>query len=1086
MEPHSRAFASSRRGTALLLSLAVLVSLSVLGVVFATLAAVERSVSRNYVDALRARLLAESGVEHALAGLARPENLDLWRTDGALPWVYYGPRAVRSGADPSAFHGFPAEDALSPSFPAGVVTADGREIGISGRMDGGTYVADGDLYTVRVVDLGSKLNVNNDHPRLGGILRTLFAQIPGLPADPGGLADRILARRPRGGYRDAEALREAVGPEIYPHIHPLVTVHGWVDAKIPRPVPLAARRGSRLGRGPLAVGSEIQALWEMRPAEPFDAETGYQPRTPVNINHAPVELLVALLQGLRGYFVFEDRYSTSLVNWSLLTAAFDGRAFASAGRRDGDRINARVGRIFETPPVGTACARAVADAVVRARTSGRRGTPAAPEGTFTSFQQFNRFIDDLDPALFEGIPGRELPRGTPPDSARNLVPMVKDVLKANFNPNVHLNELNPDESLALWTDKTDLSYSTFEFTFIPMGFFEIRSVGRLLDEGRRTIAREAVTAEVRAFGVHRDTTQHDFLGAWARGEAPLDAYFSRAGAGDPTAEDVSLLSHPDIQRADWLTPDRAGLDGYLTLNTIRSASVGSSDFALAFDARGRAASEALNPSRGVGTFVPERGADGRPRGPWLAPLTAGADPGSLGADGLICERGTSPGYANANFNQHAGALSMWVRPMFRPEHAGRPRVWFSLMPYRGRDGESPRERDDPPWWAHPFAILYGGAHEAGPAEAFSEDQVPKVEVNAEDEIDLLLPPRALTALMNGLEDSGEYIGGHASPTLNHAGHPHAEHRGWGSACAAGRWMHVGYVWDDTRERRKGLTRLFVNGVEIDGDKHFSHTDPDEEEAWEGALAEDEPGMEPTEEEEEEYTGDGSSPYENEEPAPNRRWGPGGAVEPPLVRLGIEAESPLPSGALASRRLMNYPADATLDEVLLWKRADAAAVTSAWRLGRYTRGDDAVYTSSLVGPTGGVRRLTPPAEGGPGAASGDGIRLGLFAFTAYWPVSRPDDPALQDLSGTRVSLGVNGPDGGVLMPLREATLGGAAVAGGAGGSIAVAGGRFRYRVGLSPNLPDRLNTPLRVSPVLDDVTITWYDGAPVVLSWIIGD
>ncbi len=59
-------FLKARRGAALIVVLGVLVILVLMSTVFASLQGLERSVSRNYVDGVRAKLIAQGGVEDTL------------------------------------------------------------------------------------------------------------------------------------------------------------------------------------------------------------------------------------------------------------------------------------------------------------------------------------------------------------------------------------------------------------------------------------------------------------------------------------------------------------------------------------------------------------------------------------------------------------------------------------------------------------------------------------------------------------------------------------------------------------------------------------------------------------------------------------------------------------------------------------------------------------------------------------------------------------------------------------------------------------------------------------------------------------
>ena len=108
---------ATRRGVALILVLGVLAVLALLATAFATLAGVERRVSRNYLDGVRARLAAESGIEAAVA-LLRQRILRgaLWTETS---WSVADGRSIR---------------------------VDGAEIRDAGFLAAGSYGRDGDFY----------------------------------------------------------------------------------------------------------------------------------------------------------------------------------------------------------------------------------------------------------------------------------------------------------------------------------------------------------------------------------------------------------------------------------------------------------------------------------------------------------------------------------------------------------------------------------------------------------------------------------------------------------------------------------------------------------------------------------------------------------------------------------------------------------------------------------------------------------------------------------------------------------------------------------------------------------------------------
>ena len=97
---------TSYRGVALLIVLGVLALLSVIALAFVSLSRLERQVSRNYVDHVRAQLTAESGVEAAVARIAGA----IGTPDPAfVDWMAFG-----KGEAPS----ISLQDTRHPSFAA--------------------------------------------------------------------------------------------------------------------------------------------------------------------------------------------------------------------------------------------------------------------------------------------------------------------------------------------------------------------------------------------------------------------------------------------------------------------------------------------------------------------------------------------------------------------------------------------------------------------------------------------------------------------------------------------------------------------------------------------------------------------------------------------------------------------------------------------------------------------------------------------------------------------------------------------------------------------------------------------------------
>ncbi len=554
----------TRRGLALIVVLGALFLMALLAATLAATSALERTASRNYLDAVRARLLASSGVEEALA------RMGAMLAQGGLP-----PPVI-------AFTEGPAS---------------------------GSYAPGGDHYEVRATDANARLNVNDglawgpDHAvsrNLRRLLNVLGAQ-PGV--DVPGLGDRLLGARPPSGYVSIHDLLPALDHdrEAFGRVRDFLTASSWSDPNVALLVPLSVAteplypvlparpradggavyryghqknvRGEQV-RVPLAFADPAApgpgVLWGRDSLNPQWIEI--VSRSPVNVNAARRELLVALLTDLEGFFVLErprpleDRPSPSpcrspggAYGWTALRYTYD-----SAGAGDGGDC----GGLYRTRPLAGPGGRhssgisaaAVADEIVACRE--RKQSPLVPAlnygrapfgGPFRTWAQFNRFAD----ALVEG--GLLVDDRFPGEALRRLASQaVADALKANFNPNLHLNEINPDRTLFAHVDKTDLLCQSTEFSFTPMGTFEIESTGRVTGPDGSAIAEHPVAARVRLFDAVRETSQAQF----ARGS------FAPRRPGPETNNNRSVESGPEPDNGPAPLENR--YEGYLQLPTYGS------------------------------------------------------------------------------------------------------------------------------------------------------------------------------------------------------------------------------------------------------------------------------------------------------------------------------------------------------------------------------------------------------------------------------------------------------------------------------------------------------------------------------------
>ncbi len=179
-----------RKGAVLIFSVGVLTVLALLAAAFTALSKIERNVSRNYVDTVRAKLLAQSGIERAVMEVRRaiqgqgipPDQYSI-AEDASKPWIYGRPASGPPTPRPAFYNPtIMLEDAIFTSFgvqPNGrarTVRLDGRvnykdpadpiddsygndEFGVSG-FSAGTYTQNGDFYAVKVLDGGSMIYIN--------------------------------------------------------------------------------------------------------------------------------------------------------------------------------------------------------------------------------------------------------------------------------------------------------------------------------------------------------------------------------------------------------------------------------------------------------------------------------------------------------------------------------------------------------------------------------------------------------------------------------------------------------------------------------------------------------------------------------------------------------------------------------------------------------------------------------------------------------------------------------------------------------------------------------------------------------------
>ncbi len=626
-----------RKGAVLIIVLGVLVILALLATAFVTLQTTERQVARNYLDTVRAKLVAQSGVEDAAARLRDyfPARMFEDSMNSKL-WKFWGnslDENVEPGSDPAedpllrtleraknpSFaieeDGNPLQGTPRPKLLKIMINGTQQEVGMSGFHESGAYgVICAETYALKLSDLQGRINVNDgvEMGRTGSVSQNLkrILNIVGTQCSLPSLGDRTVDQRPPGGYTQMNQLLKAVNYDenAFTRFRDFVTVQSWQDDNVCNPVPLSAAAISnnnypvtyyrdnppvfRFGsnhRGFDSVGQAITGDLSTIPPCPGNVGAPSNPtlfpavihsldvlnpqyielvkRAPVNVNTAPIEVLVALLTDLKGFFVTDRRRDNPYYDGDMYLS-FKQKNSMSPADTEGDEYGFLAQTLPIVGPGGTATGGISAFDIAKHLIACRNGkhtstafpgaqAPSVPfdysaatyrdqggntqplwfTGQFKTWVQFYAFVDNLitcglikdDRALwydYSSTGGADATGYSP------LVPSliqknyaaraIADVLKANFNPNVHLNEANPDNNLFLIVDKTDLFVNSTEFTFMPTGYFEIESLGRILrprgdlqdmrlpNAVGDILAQSKVLATYQLFNIHRETNQKQF------------------------------------------------------------------------------------------------------------------------------------------------------------------------------------------------------------------------------------------------------------------------------------------------------------------------------------------------------------------------------------------------------------------------------------------------------------------------------------------------------------------------------------------------------------------------------------------------
>jgi hypothetical protein len=431
----------------------MLALLAMLAVSLATTSVLDRSVSHNYMDVVRARLVAKAGIEHAISRIQSMVQRGKFE-DPSM--VYWGSKTTETGQPDEDT---PLSRALNPSYaiededfqnPDDDKTTpvrfkfEDREIGLSGTMTASTYGVRSDAYRLRVSDANSRINVNDglDDPDVTKNLRRILNHL-GAACKVKEAGNRLIDKRPKIGYRTRKELKAVLGDKDFEKLGHHITPYAWADKNVVNPVPISVSTlGAypvnyndkiqlyRYGRSRMANGTKIESPLTFAPdyAQPngfghavmaldeVNAQwIGRATRSPVNVNGASVEVLTALIADLRGVFMTERRKKNPA--GGEYTFMYYPKADYAPG---GTPLGAELGYLYATQPfigpsddssagtttgsaasAGAVTASTIAEEIIQCRT-GKRSKQGDFDygsawfgGPFRTWRQFNAFCDSL-------------------------------------------------------------------------------------------------------------------------------------------------------------------------------------------------------------------------------------------------------------------------------------------------------------------------------------------------------------------------------------------------------------------------------------------------------------------------------------------------------------------------------------------------------------------------------------------------------------------------------------------------------------------------------------------------------------------
>lgn len=513
------------RGAMLIIAMGVLTLLAVLGTTFVSLMRLEKKATLNYIDAQVVDLINESALDRIIADLRGLSNHLSYSSYSRTPWLFKLKNRDRLGQ--------------------GMVDIESPEVGNWDIL--ASDKARVMRYKTKVIDTSTQININGQQDTTARMLENLCNAIVRSPdlrkgdAYPLYTGPKQTGDRLKGSdimrfrntleshrFRTKTQIRDLIGQENFDTIKDFITVHSWEDPFTYKPtdgleevVEFGASSGTGGGGAGLGGGGASNSHPE---AVSPNSRVAPEPRSPININLAPEEVLIATLMGVGG----RRPFPYSRIVYGQIDGGADIRGDRIPGTEELENLLPRAVWVY-SPRLEYEHAQKIARRIIQ-----NRKTTARQFMTWSSGEAgrpgYAEFINDLDESFFpnpelaviidpvnprDRRAQQDLKGGTEianmwrrghdsrerafrrqygkPFHSRNAFyyELVKAAVIANANPNSRLNRHNSNVPAHTAVDKSDLvvldeadrqtpryGYTT-EFTFDSTGVFEVTTLAQI-------------------------------------------------------------------------------------------------------------------------------------------------------------------------------------------------------------------------------------------------------------------------------------------------------------------------------------------------------------------------------------------------------------------------------------------------------------------------------------------------------------------------------------------------------------------------------------------------------------------------------